>query len=267
MHSWNWQRWQGQPYLTCNLLSGWHHGFFTRHYAPQKPEWLVECWSDTQTVFRVKQVHGSTVLSTTAIASHPPAENDTLPEADGVISDRPQESVWVCSADCTPALIADVQTGQVAAVHAGWRGTAAKILPVAIAQFQGNGSNLANLRIALGPAIAGSVYQVDADVALQVVNTVHPLHHQSPLAMLETLYNTANSPVLPDATEGKARLDVRRVNMLQLEQLGIVAEQVAIAPYCTYQDPEHFFSYRRDQQKNVQWSGIVAKAEANMDSC
>ena len=35
-------------------------------------------------------------------------------------------------------------------------------------------------------------------------------------------------------------------------------EQIAIAPYCTFQTPEHFFSYRREQQKKVQWSGIVS---------
>jgi len=49
------------------------------------------------------------------------------------------------------------------------------------------------------------------------------------------------------------------VNALQLEQLGVSSEQVAIAPHCTYQEPEHFFSYRRDKLKKVQWSGIVSK--------
>jgi hypothetical protein len=54
------------------------------------------------------------------------------------------------------------------------------------------------------------------------------------------------------------RLDVRRAISLQLEQLGIAAEQIACAPHCTYQSPEHFFSYRRDKLKKVQWSGIVS---------
>jgi len=43
-----------------------------------------------------------------------------------------------------------------------------------------------------------------------------------------------------------------------LEQLGISLEQIAIAPYCTFQTPEHFFSYRREREKKVQWSGIVS---------
>jgi hypothetical protein len=48
------------------------------------------------------------------------------------------------------------------------------------------------------------------------------------------------------------------VNELQLERMGISGEQVAIAPHCTYQQPEYFFSYRRDKEKKVQWSGIVS---------
>jgi copper oxidase (laccase) domain-containing protein len=64
---------------------------------------------------------------------------------------------------------------------------------------------------------------------------------------------------MTDPEPDKVRLDVRRFNSLQLEQLGITPEQVAIAPYCTYQDPEAFFSYRREQLKRVQWSGIVSQ--------
>lgn len=43
-----------------------------------------------------------------------------------------------------------------------------------------------------------------------------------------------------------------------MEQLGIGHQQVAIAPYCTYQQTDYFFSYRRKKQKKVQWSGIVS---------
>ena len=64
--------------------------------------------------------------------------------------------------------------------------------------------------------------------------------------------------VLPDPEPGRARLDVRRVNALQLEHLGIAPEQVAIAPHCTHQEPDRFFSYRRAKEKKVQWSGIVS---------
>ncbi len=76
---------------------------------------------------------------------------------------------------------------------------------------------------------------------------------------MDVLQQLPNSPIFDDSQPGRVRLDVRRVNALQLEQLGIQPEQVAIAPYGTYQVPEHFFSYRRDKLKKVQWSGIVSK--------
>jgi copper oxidase (laccase) domain-containing protein len=63
---------------------------------------------------------------------------------------------------------------------------------------------------------------------------------------------------LPDPQPGRLRIDVPKVNALQLGQLGLEPEQIAIAPYCTYQNPDLFFSYRREKQKKVQWSGIVS---------
>jgi polyphenol oxidase len=164
----------------------------------------------------------------------------------------------VCSADCTPALIADEETGQVAAVHAGWRGTAQKIIPQAIARLQAQGSQLQHLRIALGPAIAGENYQVSEQVAVEVGQSIAAIAQTDLPTALAHLQALPNSPILPDPEPGRVRLDVRRVNAIQLEQLGISPEQVAISPHCTFADPDHFFSYRRIRQKKAQWSGIVS---------
>jgi YfiH family protein len=206
-------------------------------------------------VYRLKQVHGNTVLTPQEIDSMSRGE-DNLAEADGLISEQPLQALWVASADCTPVLIGDVKTRRVAALHAGWRGTAKKIVPQAIAQLKAQGSQLDDLRIAMGPAIAGEVYQVSLEVAAEVGASIIP--HEDENSIIKALYELPNSPLLVDPNPTKVRLDVRRVNALQLESLGISAEQVAIAPYCTYQTPEHFFSYRREQEKKVQWSGIVS---------
>jgi copper oxidase (laccase) domain-containing protein len=108
----------------------------------------------------------------------------------------------------------------------------------------------------MGPAIAGEVYQVSVEVAAEIGSTVVP--DGQPERVISALHNLPNSPLLRDPEPGKVRLDVRQVNALQLEQLGFSVEQVAIAPYCTFQTPEHFFSYRREKEKKVQWSGIVS---------
>jgi polyphenol oxidase len=267
MHTWSWQNWDGSPYLICSLLSRWPHGFFTRQTWPQTPDCLVSAVHPEAKALRVKQVHGNQVLSSDEVLEFLDSQTDAVswPEADGLYSDAHHQAVWVCSADCTPVLIADGRTGRVAAIHAGWRGTAAKIVPNAIAQMQSKGSTISDLCVAMGPAIAGEVYQVSKEVASKVGQSILELDDldlPSPELVDETiselLMELPNPPILADAKEGHVRLDVRRINALQLEQIGFSPSQIAIAPHCTYQDPERFFSYRRDNLRQVQWSGIVS---------
>lgn len=277
---WHWQTWQNYSYLTCDLLSPWQHGFFTQEFYPRTPEDLTSIWrlsypkglpqvnasdQDTAsrspiTAYRVKQIHGNLVLTPQEITDilHQQDDADELAEADAIISDRPQQSVWAASADCTPVLIGDVVTGQVCAIHAGWRGTAQKIVPQAIARFLDSGSEKSALRIAIGPAISGKMYQVDQRVAIEVSQTIMPDNNLEP-EILNKLKQLPNAPILDDQLSGKVRLNVPRVNQIQLEQLGINLEQIAIAPYCTFQKQDLFFSYRRTGEKKVQWSGIVSK--------
>lgn len=272
---WSWQEWQGLPYLRCDLLHNWRHGFFTQQFSPQLPEDLVQVLQPAAQVYRVKQVHGNRVL--------PTANFEMGAEADGLVATEADAAVWVCSADCTPALIADRTTGKVAAVHAGWRGTAQRIIPESIQQLIQTGSKKSDLVIALGPAIAGEVYQVSKQVGAEVgasilaglaANTLsnsrdNPLNKSvtadkvdpkvDPEEILAKLAELPDSPILSDPHPGRVRLDVRRVNTLQMLHMGIDSEQISIAPHCTYQQPEYFFSYRRQPQKKVQWSGIVSQ--------
>jgi polyphenol oxidase len=267
MHTWSWHNWNGSSYLTCSLLRRWPHGFFTRQTWPKTPDCLVAAVHPEATALRVKQVHGNQVLSSNEVLEFLGNQTDEArwPEADGLFSEDHPQAVWVCSADCTPVLIADKRTGRVAAVHAGWRGTAARIVPEAIAQMQAKGSVISDLLVVMGPAITGKVYQVSKQVASQVGQSILELDDldlPSPVQVDETiselLMEFPNPPILPDEKEGHVRLDVRRIIALQLEQLEFSPDQIAIAPHCTYQDPERFFSYRRDNLKQVQWSGIVS---------
>jgi polyphenol oxidase len=256
MHTWHWQTQNTHPYLTCSLLSSWQHGFFTQHYFPCLPEELTPILQPSAIAYRLRQVHGNVVL-TPAEAKAQRTETE-MPYADGLITTGSEQAVWVCSADCTPVLIGDAVTGQVAAIHAGWRGTAQKIVPMAIARLQAQGSELKDLRIAMGPAISGEMYQVSEHVAVEVGLSIAAIDPADLVGALNTLSQFPNAPVLDDPEPGRVRLDVRRVNAIQLEQLGIGAEQIAISPHCTFQDPVNFFSYRRLKEKKAQWSGIVS---------
>lgn len=256
--TWHWHSQSEHPYLTTTLLKRWQHGFFSRSSWPHQPETLSSQLQATAAVYHARQVHGKRVLNPRDFsAGIGEAQNTQRPEADAVITTGARQAVWVCTADCTPVLIADEATGQVAAVHAGWRGTALRIVPETIACMQHHGSRLADLKVALGPAISGDVYQVTTHVAAEVGRSLPGgTHHDDDL--LAQLQAIDLPPVLPDPEPGRVRLDVRRINQLQLMQLGLDTEQIAISPHCTYQEPDRFFSYRRTYEKKVQWSGIIS---------
>ncbi|WP_422661988.1 peptidoglycan editing factor PgeF [Pannus brasiliensis] len=250
--TWQWREWDGLPYLTCSLLEDWSHGFFTRQYHPRPPETFVGALHTEAEVYRVKQVHGDRVVTPTEI------QREETAEADGILTESPNQAVWVASADCTPVLIGDRATGRAVAIHSGWRGTAKRIVPGAIDRLVNSGSELENLSIALGPAIAGEVYQVSTEVAAEVGASLFP-DEGNEGTMLERLFDLPDSPLHPDPEPGKVRLDVRSILLHQLRQLGIDDDRIAIAPFCTYQQGDRFFSYRREREKKIQWSGIVSR--------
>jgi hypothetical protein len=125
------------------------HGFGTREDAlsPQK-------------MASLKQIHSAVVW----IIEQPGYAG----EGDALVTDQTGVSVSVRTADCYPILLADQRRGAVAAVHAGWRGTAAGIVAKTIQRMHERfGNDAGDLRVAIGPGIGACCYEVGLDVALQ----------------------------------------------------------------------------------------------------
>ena len=248
---WNWIGCYGGYYLQAELLREFEHGFFTRQWQGRGPDVLAGYLSAGVSVHRPQQVHSATVLQASA------ARGEPWPEADGLVSDGGGQSLWVCGADCTPVLIADPRSGQVAACHAGWRGVAGGILQHTLERLEAQGCRRHDLRVALGPAIAGAAYQVDEPVVAAMIRSLQPGagSASAALALLEEA-----GALRRDSTPERWRLDIRRVAALQLKQLGVATEQQSLCPLCTHDEPLLFHSWRRDQVKAVQWSGLVSQA-------
>ncbi|MGI0480715.1 peptidoglycan editing factor PgeF [Geminocystis sp. CENA526] len=253
--AWQWQETDNGNYLTCQLLKDWQHGFFSSHFQGKPPEILVNHLNPKASTYRLKQIHSDIVHYTDKVDVL--KQETDLVQGDGIITEKPLQSVWAASADCTPVLIADRGTGKVTAIHSGWRGTASNIVPKAIQLLKSQGSKEENLLFALGPAIDGKVYQVDKLVAIKVLKTIITGDLEDDL-ILEKAYQFTNKPILPDTEKDKVKLNVTQVINLQIQGQNIPIDNISIAPYCTYQTPEYFFSYRRTKEKNVQWSGIVS---------
>ena len=253
MDGWTWIGCYGGYYLQSDPLhqAGFEHGFFTRLWSGRGPDVLAGYLSAGVSVHRPKQVHSGIVLEADA------AQGEPWPEADGLVSSRGGQSLWVCGADCTPVLIADPGSGHAAACHAGWRGVAARILPEAIAKLEARGARRDDLIAALGPAISGPSYQVGEDVvkAVSTSLTTEAIDGSQARLLLETVGALGR-----DTEPDRYRLDIRAAAGLQLQQEGLAAEHISPCPLCTFSEPDLFHSWRRDQFKAVQWSGIVGQA-------
>ncbi|MBC1260929.1 peptidoglycan editing factor PgeF [Synechococcus sp. BSF8S] len=252
LDGWTWVGTYGGYVLQCDLLGEFEHGFFTRQWSGRGPQELAAAITAGVSVHRTRQIHSSLVLPASEAAAEP------WPEGDGLVSDGGGQSLWVCGADCTPVLIADRARGSVAACHAGWRGVASRILPAAIEALERSGSRRSDLVLALGPAVRGEAYQVKQDVALQVASACCA-PGEDPLQSL-----MAAGGLTPESSlefpGDRCRLDIRKAARSQLLNAGLEAEQLRLCPLCTVGEPLMFHSWRRDQVKAVQWSGIVAQA-------
>jgi len=255
LDGWTWVGCYGGYYLQADLLAGFEHGFFSRQWQGRGPDVLAGYLSAGVSVHRPQQVHSALVLPASGAPGEP------WPEADGLVSDDGGQSLWVCGADCTPVLLADPVRGAVAACHAGWRGVAGRILPAAISQLEAGGSRRGDLLVALGPAVSGAHYQVERRVSEQVARAL-----DAPAAGAEAGAESALAELaacgalLEDPEPGRDRLDLRAASRRQLEKAGVPAAQISLCPLCTLAEPLLFHSWRRDQVKAVQWSGIVSQA-------
>jgi len=156
------------------------------------------------------QTHEATV------ATHGPGWSGWLRMrgVDGHFTTVPGTALCVTVADCTPVFVAHPR-GAVAALHAGWRGTAARILDVGLDLFDANGFEAAGCVVHLGPAICGDCYEVGPEV----LSAIHGRR-----------------------VDGKGQLDVRAVLAEQAVARGV--HDLTVSEYCTRCHADRFFSHR-----------------------
>ncbi|MEO8434337.1 MAG: peptidoglycan editing factor PgeF [Pyrinomonadaceae bacterium] len=178
---------------------------------------LTSCW----------QVHGSAIRLVRNLAD---ARNDTE-NCDALTTRTAGILLGVKTADCVPLLLADERTGAVAAVHAGWRGSVAGIVPQTLARMnQEYDTCPEDVRVAIGPAANGCCYEVGTEV-IEVF--------RERLPGLDRLIR----PTRP----GHALIDLQGANSGLLSAAGVTPEKIHIAPFCTICRNDLFFSYRREK--------------------
>jgi YfiH family protein len=171
------------------------------------PAWLV-C---------VRQVHGAAVLRASKVGEGSEADALWCHRDDGPCV------VGVLTADCVPVLLADREGLAVAAIHSGWRGTVAGVVIEAVRALAGAGVPPQRLVAAIGPCIEQPAFEVGEEVAAQF-----------------------DDAFVERERWPKPHIDLVGVVWAQLEAAGLPAVSIERVGACTHDNPERYFSFRRD---------------------
>jgi polyphenol oxidase len=219
------------PALRCPALASiGRHRFTTRQLAletmrdPDQAGWGDLARSlgvDGPSLVRMRQVHCADVFEATRLS------RGDSPEADIAITRDSSLAVTVRTADCVPILLGDRRTGAVAAVHAGWKGTAAGAVMAAVTALERRFSaHPGDLVAAIGPSIGPCCYEVGHDLVPQFA--AHP--------EAQTWFSD----------NAKPRLNLWRATYDQLARAGVPPQHIHLCGLCTSDHPALFHSYRRD---------------------
>lgn len=183
---------------------------------------------------------------------------------DALATDRRRLLLTVQTADCVPILIVDPRRRVVASIHAGWRGTLARIVEKTVGDLRREyGSRPGHLLAAIGPAIGGCCYEVGPEVAQEFASQFPQAGEwfDGPFAALST--GDEPTPFLwlqfdpPGHDRPKrVRLDLPAAIRWQLESAGLQPQRISACGQCTYCRNDWFFSYRREGR----WTGRLMAA-------
>jgi YfiH family protein len=222
------------PYASMNL--GWSVGDDPRA-VEENHQRLAAAVGHERTALRLAtQAHGPAVLDTDATSrdrrSEPPGTGH-----DALVARRQGVAVGVRTADCVPVLVANPATGAVAAIHAGWRGVVAGVVPAALEVLAPDASARGGLVAAIGPHIRVDRFEVGADVAKQIADA------------------SDASVIVP--REPRPHVDLARAIRIQLERAGLDAKNIDDVGGCTLAEPERFHSHRRDGEKSGRMLSVI----------
>ena len=219
------------------------HFFGTRHHAMGLDlEVGVPCQGIQGTVpsswlLSVKQVHGTDALVVDRALT---STDRFIGGWDALVTDQPGVMVAVRTADCVPVLMQDPKRRVVAAIHAGWRGAVAGIVPKTLMLLQSRfGSCPEDVRISIGPSAGVCCYEVDEPVLDKVRQAC-----------------SGWKRVLRPKKNGNAHLDLKALVKEQARSAGALPQFISSVNLCTICHEDSFFSYRREGKVN----GTMASA-------
>jgi YfiH family protein len=230
---------------SLSALNGIRHGFFTRaggvsqglyatlnggigsndapeHVGENRARMAAALGVKPERLLSLYQIHSPDV-----VVAETPWPREARPHADAVVTRVPGLALGISTADCGPVLFADPQAKVIGAAHAGWRGALTGVLEATIAAMEQLGAARQRLVVALGPMIRQPNYEVGPEFVkrFRTDDTRNVRFFASSTRQGHAMFDLA----------GYARERLSRAGVAQVDDLG----------FCTYADPERFYSYRR----------------------
>lgn len=199
--------------------------------------------TDLDRLVTVNQVHGDDIL---VIDEPNPGFSHFLKvDCDGIITNQPGIMIGICVADCIPVLLLDPVRHVAAALHAGWKGTAAGITKKGVeALVKLFDTDSRNILAAVGPGIGPCCYEVDTKVTEAFAKSGQDI-----------------TEFAADKGDGKFTLDLSEANYRQLIRAGIPAANIEVEKLCVSCNRDLFFSYRRDGGDTGRQMGFIMLKE------
>ena len=189
-----------------------HKSEIQKNYA----DLFTEAGLNEHSIALAKQVHGKRV----EIVSEP----GVYKQCDGLVTRLKGLVLGIRVADCAAILLADDNAGIITAIHAGWRGAEAGILPEGLKKMRSLGADPDQISAYVSPCISKARFEVGEEVAQQ----------------------------FPDRfadrkSYDKPHIDIKGYLLSQLEEFGVKRSRIELSHECTMGDSK-FFSYRRERE-------------------
>lgn len=193
----------------------------------------------------------------------------SLPEGiltgDGLITGLPRIVLAILTADCLPVLLVDTRNKAVGAFHAGWRGTAARIVEKGVGLMRREfGTRPEDIRAAIGPGIQQCCYEVGEELKAKFesqfsygselfreVKESDSVREKYPLLFMNQRAPGHGDPCI------KLHLDLREANRRQLLAAGVPEEQIVALPDCTACGTQRFFSHRAEKGRTGRMMAVI----------
>ncbi len=177
-------------------------------------------------------------------------------DADGLVSDKYNQNLWIYTADCMPIFFADKRKKNVAALHCGRKGLEKKIIKNLVKIFNNLGTSTGDLLVAIGPTISKEYYLVDK-------KTLKEFYRKAENKKIKVnLTRTEKDLCLNDSNHLKEQnlnqIDLKRSAYRQLLNENISDTNIDISNLCTYELKNEFNSWRRNKTTSRQWSFICS---------